>query len=37
MWRMRRSKRKEEKKQLENRIFKRKFVHLNGLFIALVK
>jgi hypothetical protein len=36
MWRRRR-KRKEEKKPLENRIFQRKFVHMNRPFIASVK
>jgi hypothetical protein len=36
MWRMKRRKRKEEKKQPENRIFQRKFVHMNRLFIASV-
>jgi hypothetical protein len=36
MWRMRR-KRKEEKQQPENRIFQRKFVHMNRPFIASVK
>jgi hypothetical protein len=36
MWRMRRRKRKE-KKQPDNRIFQRKFVHMNRPFIASVK
>jgi uncharacterized protein YabN with tetrapyrrole methylase and pyrophosphatase domain len=37
MWRMRRWKKKEEKKQPENRIFQRKFVHMNRTFTASVK
>jgi hypothetical protein len=36
MW-IRRRKRKEEKKQPENRIVQRKFVHMNRPFIASVK
>jgi hypothetical protein len=37
MWIMRRRKRKEEeKKQLKDRIFQRKFVHMNRPFIASV-
>jgi hypothetical protein len=37
MWMMRSRKRKEEKKQQENSIFQRKFVHMNMTFIASVK
>jgi hypothetical protein len=35
MWR--RKRKEEEKKEPENRIFQRKFVHMNRPFIASVK
>jgi hypothetical protein len=37
MWRIRRRKMKEEKEQLETRIFQQKFVHMNRPFIAPLK
>jgi hypothetical protein len=37
MWRMRRKRKEEEKKQLENRLFQRKLVHMHRPFNASMK
>jgi hypothetical protein len=37
MWRVKSRRRRKEKKQPENRIFQRKFVHMNRPFVTSVK